>query len=185
MDETAVSVSGRWNYLYRAVDRDGKSVHSLLYEYRTVGSAQEFFRQAVQVSGSGWPEKINRDGNAASHRGLHLLGEENPRWHTVTIRARRYLNNIVEQDHRAIKQRCASMLGLESFRTAAITFSGVELAHRIRKPQFAVPYERDGRAVSLKELWDQALYSQRLAKTLESSFRPLTHQNSLPRAGAP
>ena len=123
MDETSVSVCGRWNFLYRAVDRSGKSVHSLLREDRTIGSAQEFFRQAVKVAGS-WPAKINLDGNAASHRGLRLLREEDPRWKFVTIRARRYLNNIVEQDHRAIKRRCAPMLGLKSFRTAAVTFSG-------------------------------------------------------------
>ena len=67
MDETAVRVRGRWNYLYRAVDRDGKSVHSLLSVDRSIGSAQEFFRQAIRVTGS-WPEKINLDGNAASHR---------------------------------------------------------------------------------------------------------------------
>ena len=150
MDETSVSVRGRWHYLYRAVDRDGKSVHSLLREDRTIGSAQEFFRQAVKVKGSPRPEKINLDGNAASHLGLRLLGEEDPRWRCVTVRARRYLNNVVEQDHRAIKQRSAPMLGLKSFRTAALTFSGVELAHRIRKRQFTLAYEHQGRALSLK-----------------------------------
>ncbi len=173
MDETAVSIRGRWNYPYRAVDRNGKTVHSLLCEERTVGSAQEFFRQAVQAAGSVWPEKVNLDGNAASHRGLRLLREENPRWQTIQVRARRYLNNIIEQDHRAMKQRCAPMLGLKSFRTAATTFSGIELAHRIRKRQFCVPYERNGRVVSLKELWDQALHSHRLEKP--PKFRSLVN----------
>ena len=156
MDETSVAVRGRWNYLYRAVDRNCKSVHSLLREDRTIGSAQEFFRQAVKIPGSSWPEKINLDGNAASRLGLQLLGEEDSRWRSVQVRARRYLNNIVEQDHRAIKQRARSMLGLKSFRTAAVTFSGIELAHRIRKRQFTLAYEHHGRALSLKELWDQA-----------------------------
>ena len=118
MDETSVSVGGRWNYLYRAVDRNGKSVHSLLRHDRTIGSAQEFFRQAVKVKGSPWPEKINLDGNAASHLGLRLLEEEDARWRSVTVRARRYLNNVIEQDHRAIKQRSRPMLGLKSFHTA-------------------------------------------------------------------
>jgi len=127
-----------------SVDRDGRSTHSLLCEDRTVESAQEFLRQAVRVTES-WPEKINLDGNAASHRGLRLLCEEDSRWKAVTARARRYLNNIIEQDHRAIKQRCAPMLELKSFRTAQVTFSGIELAHRIRKRQFAVAYERNGR----------------------------------------
>ncbi len=125
-----------------AVDRNGKSIHSLLCEDRTVESAQEFFRQAVKAAGSGWPEKINLDGNTASHRSLRLLGDEDTRWQSVKVRARRYLNNIVEQDHRAIKRRCAPMLGLKSFATAAVTLSGIELAHRIRKRQFTVAYER-------------------------------------------
>ena len=178
MDETAVSVRGQWNYLYRAVDRDGRSIHSLLCEDRTVESAQEFFRQAVKVPGSRWPEKVNLDGNAASHRGLRLLGEEDSRWQSVKVRTRRYLNNIVEQDHRAIKGRCAPMLGLKSFRTAAITFSGIELAHRIRKRQFAVAYERNARALSLKELWDQALSGKSLPGIVEKNSSPLTHQIS-------
>jgi transposase-like protein len=177
MDETAVSIRGRWNYLYRAVDREGKSIHSLLCEDRTVGSAQEFFRQAVKVSGSGWPEKVNLDGNTATRLGLRLLGKEDSRWQFVTVRACRYLNNIVEQDHRAIKRRCGAMLGLKSFRTAAITFSGIELAHRIRKRQFTVTYERSGRTLSLKELWGQGL-SEGVPGMSEDSAPPLTHQIS-------
>ena len=69
MDETAISVRGQWRYLYRAVDRNGKSVHSLLCEDRTVDSAQEFFRQAVKSAGSGWPEKIK----VSFGRSLYLL----------------------------------------------------------------------------------------------------------------
>jgi transposase-like protein len=94
------------------------------------------------------------------HTADWLLGEEDSRWYSVNVRARRYLNNIVEQDHRAIKRRCAPMLGLKSFATAAVTFAGVELTHRIRKRQFRIPYERNGGALSLKELWDQAVLRQ-------------------------
>ena len=166
MDETSVSVGGRCNYLYRAVDRNGKSVHSLLREDRTIGSAQEFFRQAVKVKGSPWPEKINLDGNAASHLGLRLLAEEDSRWQHVQVRARRYLNNVIEQDHRAIKQRSRPMLGLKSFHTAAVTFSGIELAHRIRKRQFTVAYEREGRTLPLK-MGSGALGSELLGQSRE------------------
>ncbi len=76
------------------------------------------------------------------------------------VRSSRYLNNIVEQDHRAIKGRCASMLGLKTFGTAAVTLSGVELAHRIRKGQFSVDLGEQQvgkRHPSLKHLWDRAL----------------------------
>jgi transposase-like protein len=157
MDETAVSVRGGRHYLYRAVDREGKSVASLLCHNRSMESAQAFFRSAVAQEGVPWPGKVNLDGNKATHRGLRLLAKEDYRWRAVEIQARRYLNNVIEQDHRAIKQRCASMLGLKSFRSAAITLAGVELAHRIRKGQHLLPLEHGGRASSLKKLWDRAL----------------------------
>jgi transposase-like protein len=83
---------------------------------------------------------------------LWKLREENSRWSAVVVRQRRYLNNIVEQDHRAIKRRCASMLGFKSFRTAAITLGGVELAHRIRKRQYSFGRTGRRRFTSLKEL---------------------------------
>ena len=114
MDETAVCVRGGRHYLYRAVDRHGKSVDSLLRGDRGMEAAQAFFRNAVDSRWARrWPRKINLDGNTASHRALRQLGHEDPRWKSVVVRGRRYLNNIVEQDHRAIKQRCASMLGFK------------------------------------------------------------------------
>jgi len=157
MDETAVSVRGGRHYLYRAVDRHGKSVASLLCGDRSMESAQAFFRAAVRQEGVSWPAKVNVDGNSATHRGLRLLASEDCRWQNVEVRARRYLNNVVEQDHRAIKQRCALMLGLKSFRSAAITLAGIELAHRVRKQQYSLLSGLPGRVRSLKEFWDAAL----------------------------
>ena len=87
-----------------------------------------------------WPATINFDGNAAIHQSLRRLSREEPRWKVVTVRANRYLNNLIEQDHRAVKQRCASTLGLKSFGSAAATISGIELVHRIRKGQFHVAW---------------------------------------------
>jgi transposase-like protein len=84
-----------------------------------------------------WPRKITLDGNGGSHLALRMLRHEDSRWQGVRVRSRRYLNNIVEQDHRAIKRRCAATLGFKFFRTAAITLAGIELAHRIRKRQFS------------------------------------------------
>ena len=68
----------------------------------------------------------------------------------------RYLNNVVEQDHRAIKGRCQPMLGLKSYRTAAVTLAGLELVHRIRKRQFKFGPGWWSRW-SLKKQWDRAL----------------------------
>lgn len=126
MDETAVSVRGGKHYLYRAVDRQGKSVEHLLCADRSRDAAQAFFRKAV-VNATEWPRTVNMDGNLASHLALRMLGEEDPRWQGVVVRNRRYLNNVVEQDHRAIKSRCAPMLGFKSFGSAAITLAGIEL----------------------------------------------------------
>jgi transposase-like protein len=157
MDETAVSVRGGAHYLYRAVDKHGKTVDSLLCTDRSESAARAFFSKALETHQPWRPRKVNIDGNAASHRALRLLRQENPDWRSVVVRSRRYLNNIVEQDHRAIKRRCAPMLALKSFRTAAITLAGVELAHRIRKRQFSFGRGRPRRFSSLKDLWAHAL----------------------------
>lgn len=178
MDETAVAVRGGRHYLYRAVDRHGKSVASLLCSDRSMEAAQAFFRAAVGQDGVAWPEKINVDGNSATHRGLRLLGEEDVRWRNVQVRARRYLNNVVEQDHRAIKQRCAPMLGLKSFRSAAATLAGIELAHRIRKQQYSWPKGMNGRAGSLKDSWTAALAGSAVRKGAGGEPYSPMHQNS-------
>jgi hypothetical protein len=117
----------------------------------------------------GWPEKVNVDGNSATHRGLRLLGEEDDRWRGVDVRARRYLNNVVEQDHRAIKQRCAPMLGFKTLRSAAITLAGIELAHRIRKQQYLLPTGLGSPVWSLKDSWAAA--RRLLAAGVDPSLR--------------
>lgn len=159
MDETAVSVRGGAHYLYRAVDKHGKTVDSLLCADRGESAARAFFSKALKTHEPRRPRKVNLDGNTASHRALRLLRQENPEWRSVVVRSRRYLNNIVEQDHRAIKRRCAPMLALKSFRTAAVTLAGVELAHRIRKRQFSFGRGGPHRFSSLKSLWPRALAS--------------------------
>jgi len=157
MDETAISVRGGAHYLYRAVDKHGKTVDSLLCVDRSESAARAFFSKALKTHQPRWPRKVNLDGNSATHRALRLLRQENPEWRSVLVRSRRYLNNIVEQDHRAIKRRCAPMLALKSFRTAAVTLAGVELAHRIRKRQFSFGRGGPRRFSSLKQLWARAL----------------------------
>jgi transposase-like protein len=163
MDETAVSVRGGAHYLYRAVDKYGKTVDSLLCTDRSETAARAFFSKALKTHQPRWPNRLNLDGNAASHRALRLLAQENPQWQSVLVRSRRYLSNIIEQDHRAIKRRCAPMLALKSFRTAAITLAGVELAHRIRKRQFSFGRAGPRQFFSLKHLWARALVRQDFA----------------------
>ena len=97
----------------------------------------------------------------------------------MTVRSNRYLNNIVEQDHRAIKRRCAAMLGLKSFKTAEITLAGIELAHRIRKGQFSLGDSVHGWSRSLKQQWDMALTPGR------GESRPVVRRNAESTFGAP
>jgi transposase-like protein len=159
VDETYIRVGGKWHYLYRAVDKRGKSVDFLLRPDRGIAAAQAFFRKALATSLPRWPRKITLDGHAPSHQALRLLRREDPKWKYVLVRKCPYLNNIIEQDHRAIKRRCASMLGFKSFGNAAITIAGIELAHRIHKRQFSFGPARKWRTQSLKQLWDRALVS--------------------------
>jgi len=108
-----------------------------------------------------------------------LLRKENPNLRGVVIRSSRYLNNIVEQDHRAIKRRCAPMLSLKSFRTAAITLAGVELAHRIRKGQFSLRPGAAPELSSFKHLWARALKRRVVrAPTRPDEPQPPMQQNS-------
>lgn len=157
VDETYVSVKGKWHFLYRAVDKHGKTVDFLLRPDRGIAAAQAFFRKALATTLPRTPRKITLDGHVASRRALWLLRREHPCWRNVFVRTNKYLNNIVEQDHRAIKRRCASMAGFKSFANAAIAISGIELAHRIRKRQFSFGQGRHGPSVSLKQLWDRAI----------------------------
>lgn len=126
VDETYIPIRGKWHYLYRAVDKQGKTVDCLLGRDRGIAAAQAFFRKALATNPTRWPRKVTLDGHTPSHRALRLLRRENPKWKYVEVRSCKYLNNIVEQDHRAIKSRCASMKGFKSFNNAAVTIAAIE-----------------------------------------------------------
>ena len=113
VDETYVQVQGRSCYLYRAIDRDGNLVDSLLSETRDMAAAKRFLVRAVQVVGH-FPEQVTTDGHTAYPRAIReTLGE------AVEHRSNRYLNNRLEQDHRGIKQRYYPMRGFGSVTGAA------------------------------------------------------------------
>lgn len=132
-----MKVRGRWVYLYRAVDCDGNTVDFRLSSKRDVAAAKAFLRKALRTQGRG-PTSITLDGYAASHRAVRELPAENPVWRNTKRRSSKYLNNLIQQDHRGIKSRIGPMLGLKNFDCAAVTLAGGELLHRIRKNQFAV-----------------------------------------------
>ena len=157
VDETYISIRGNWHYLYRAVDKQGKTVDFLLRPDRGIAAAQAFFRKALTTHPDRPPRKVTLDGHIPSHRALRLLRREGKVWRHVFVRSSKYLNNLVEQDHRAIKRRCASMNGFKSFESAAITIAGIELAHRIHKGQFSFGRGRPANDRSLRTDWDLAL----------------------------
>ena len=135
VDETYVKIRGRWVYLYRAVDRDGKTVDFRLSTRRDVAAAKAFFRKAIKSQGS-TPRTITLDGYAASHRAVRDMKVDGQLPADTKLRSSKYLNNLIEQDHRGVKLRIDPMLGFKWFRTAAITIAGIELLRRIHKGQF-------------------------------------------------
>jgi transposase-like protein len=133
------------------------TVDFLLRPDRGVAAAQAFLRKALTINPARWPRKVTLDGYVPSHCALRLLRRETPMWKYVEVRCGKYLNNIVEQDRRAIKRRCPSMTGFKSFVNASITISGIELAHRIHKHQYALGSGRRPRRWSLKQQWESPI----------------------------
>ena len=104
------------------------------------------------------PKTITLDGYAASHRAVSERKVDGLLLADTKMRSSKYLNNLIEQDHRSVKQRVAVMLGFKRFRNAAITIACIELMHRIRKEQFALgPLDLQGRAAPA--VWDTVLES--------------------------
>ena len=153
-DETYIKVKGAWVYLYRAVDKIGKTVEFYLSRNRDVNAAKTFLRKAVK--GQRVPTKITLDGYAASHRAVADLKENGELPTRVLVRSNKYLNNGIEQDHRRIKQRLYPMLGLKSLRTAAVVISGIELAEKIKKGQYKVG-KLGGHTATMPAIWQAAL----------------------------
>ena len=112
VDETYMKVRGRWCYLYRAIDRNGDLVDTMLSEHRDMVAAKAFFRSARSVTGT-VPDKVTTDGHGSYPRAIRsTLGKR------VTHRTSAYMNNGLEQDHRGIKGRIRCMRGFKSFTSA-------------------------------------------------------------------
>jgi len=154
MDETYLKVRGSWVYLYRAVDKAGRTVDFFLSRNRDVTAAKTFLRNAMKNRRT--PTKITLDAYAASHRAVREMKETGELPRRVKVRSSQYLNNLVEQDHRRIKQRIRPMLGFKRFDHAAITISGIELAEKIKKGQFQIGKLRNRKA-TMSEQWSAAL----------------------------
>lgn len=140
MDETYIKVKGVWKYFYRAVDKDGETIDFMLSNNRDEAAAKAFFAKAI--GSSGIPKKITIDKSGANKAGiaainlqlivLWLLGYPLIQ---IDIRQIKYLNNIIEQDHRGIKRITKPMMGFKAFHSAESTLAGIELYRMLKKKQ--------------------------------------------------
>ena len=128
---TYVKVSGEWKYLYRAVDRTGHTVDFLLCAHRNLAAARCFFERAIDLHGV--PEKITIDKSGANTAAIVGLCTDSGV--DIEMRQSKYLNILIEQDHRAIRRVVRPMLGFKSFHCARAIIAGIETMHMIKKRQ--------------------------------------------------
>jgi transposase, IS6 family len=132
-DETYIKVQGKDKYLYRAVDSTGQTIDFLLTAKRDAAAAKRFFRKALSSPGNPVPRVINVDKNPAFPAAVAALKAEGTLPRRVRLRQCKYLNNVVEQDHRTVKKRTWLAKGYGSLVTAWRTLQGIEAVNMIRK----------------------------------------------------
>jgi transposase-like protein len=138
--QTYIKVRGQWKYLYRAIDSNGDTVEFWFSERRNLTTAKRFQRKALKRHGR--PERIVIDGSQANREAIlscdaesRLQDHSRRRLQPIRIRQSQYLNNRIEQDHRAIKRSVRPMLGFKSVASARVILGGIELIHMLRKQQ--------------------------------------------------
>lgn len=141
MDETYIKVKGQWTYFYRAVDKKGYTIDFFLSTRRNAAAAKKFLKKAIKTNGL--PEKVNIDKSGANEAGIKRYNKQ--MGVDIEIRQCKYLNNIVEQDHRFIKKIVKPMLGFKSFESAEITLAGIELVRMLKKRQMKCAPKKQGR----------------------------------------
>jgi putative transposase len=140
IDETYIKVHGHWMYLYRAIDSNGDTVEFWFSERRNLPAAKRFLRKALKRHGR--PERIVIDGSQTNREAIlscdgetRLQDRSRRKLKPIRIRQSRYLNNRIEQDHRAIKRRVRAMMGFKSMSSARAILGGIEMVQMMRKGQ--------------------------------------------------
>jgi transposase-like protein len=135
VDETYIRVKGAWCYLYRAIDSTGATIDFLLSALRDAAAAKRLFRQALSDRAHPQPRVINTDKAALYDSAIAAVKTEGTLHRRCRHRLVQYLNNILEQDHRAIKRRVKAKQSFREFHAARRTIEGYEAIHMIRKGQ--------------------------------------------------
>ena len=126
-------MNGKWVYLYRAVDKEGSTIDFLLRAKRDAVAAKAFFKKAIKHNGR--PEKVTVDKSGSNKAALDYCNEDISENEQIEMRQIKYLNNIIEQDHRFIKKRTKTTLGFKCFYAASATIGGIESVRMIQKGQ--------------------------------------------------
>jgi transposase, IS6 family len=135
MDETYIKVKSEWKYLYRAVDSNGNTIDFMLSAKRNKKAAKRLLKKDLGSKHNQVPRAITVDKNPGYPSAVNELKNDRILPQNVSLRQIKYLNNIVEQDHRSIKRIVRPMLGFQSFHTAIKTLKGIEIMHMIKKGQ--------------------------------------------------
>lgn len=140
MDETYIKLNGKWVYLYRAIASCGDTIEFLLRNRRDDAAAKAFFRKAFKSNDI--PKKVVIDKSGSNTSALTDFNKNLPKEQKIQILQNKYLNNLIEKEHRFIKKRTKPMLGFKSFRSAKITIAGIENIRMIQKGQIVGANER-------------------------------------------
>jgi putative transposase len=156
VDETYIKVRGRWMYLYRAIDSNGDTIEFWFSDRRNLAAARRFLSRALKRHGR--PERVVIDGSQTNREAIlscdtadRLRDRSRHRLKPIRIRQSAYLNNRIEQEHRAIKRRIRPMLGFKSVNSARVILGGIEMVHMMRKGQAKYAHNRQP---SLAEQFD-------------------------------
>jgi transposase-like protein len=136
VDETYIKIKKQWHYLYRAVDSTGATLDFMLSATRDAAAAEQFFRKVLDAGHTTLPRVITVDQNAAYPPAFDALQCNSILPETCLLRQCKYLNNVVEQDHRFVKRRVNPGLGCGALATAQRTIQGYEAMHMLHKGQF-------------------------------------------------
>ena len=134
VDETYIKIKGKWKYLYRALDKYGRTIDFMLSHKRDITTAKRFFKKVLKQC-KHMPSNITTDKHAPYKTAIEELKNEGVIGQNLNHRQIKYLNNIIEQDHRRIKRLTRPMLGFQSFNTANRTLKGIEAMAMMIKEQ--------------------------------------------------